>query len=75
MIELMSEIMCPSCGYRQVETMPTNACLFFYDCGGCGEKLKPLKGDCCVFCSYGTVPCPPIQETRANNANATCCGD
>ncbi|TGE15005.1 hypothetical protein E5J99_13940 [Hymenobacter elongatus] len=24
--------------------------------------LKPLAGDCCVYCSYGTVPCPPIQE-------------
>ncbi len=26
--------------------------------------LRPLKGDCCVFCSYGDVPCPPIQEGR-----------
>ncbi|MDG2339706.1 MAG: GDCCVxC domain-containing (seleno)protein [Paracoccaceae bacterium] len=24
--------------------------------------LQPLKGDCCVYCSFGTVPCPPIQE-------------
>ena len=24
--------------------------------------LKPMPGDGCVFCSYGTVPCPPIQE-------------
>jgi hypothetical protein len=30
-------------------------------CKGCGETLKPLPGDCCVFCSYGTVPCPPVQ--------------
>ncbi|MFZ0027756.1 MAG: GDCCVxC domain-containing (seleno)protein, partial [Pseudolabrys sp.] len=22
----------------------------------------PKDGDCCVFCSYGSVPCPPIQE-------------
>src|SRR6266508_2365705 len=21
--------------------------------------VKPKLGDCCVFCSYGTVPCPP----------------
>jgi hypothetical protein len=20
--------------------------------GGCGERLRPLAGDCCVFCSY-----------------------
>ena len=56
-----SEITCPQCGHREVETMPTNACQFFYDCRGCGDLLKPLSGDCCVFCSYGTVKCPPIQ--------------
>nr|WP_283817643.1 GDCCVxC domain-containing (seleno)protein [Bradyrhizobium diazoefficiens] len=22
----------------------------------------PKSGDCCVFCSYGTVPCPPKQS-------------
>ena len=26
--------------------------------------LKPKPGDCCVFCSYGTVPCPPIQAGK-----------
>ena len=37
---------------------------FFYECTGCGTKLKPKPGDCCVFCSYGSVPCPPIQAQR-----------
>src|SRR5712692_772613 len=58
---LLSIISCPQCGYRAEETMPTNACLFFYDCPACGEKLKPKLGDCCIFCSYGSVPCPPAQ--------------
>ena len=31
-----------------------DACRYFYTCGSCGERLKPKKGDCCVFCSYGT---------------------
>ena len=44
--------------------MPTDACLFFYACKGCGEELRPLKGDCCVFCSFGSAPCPPIQAAR-----------
>ena len=57
-----SVITCPHCGTAKVETMPTNACVAFYDCKGCGETLKPLPGSCCVFCSYGSVPCPPIQE-------------
>jgi hypothetical protein len=45
--------------------MPEDACQFFYDCNGCGAVLKALPGDCCVFCSYGTVPCPSIQVARA----------
>ena len=57
----LSVITCPACGHRNEETMPTNACLFFYDCVSCNARLKPQPGDCCVFCSYGSVPCPPIQ--------------
>lgn len=45
--------------------MPTEACQFFYECKGCGEVLKPLKGDCCVYCSYGDIKCPPVQEGNA----------
>lgn len=56
-----SIITCPNCAHRAKEVMPTNACLFFYDCSACGIRLKPKPGDCCVFCSYGSVPCPPIQ--------------
>jgi hypothetical protein len=58
---LRSVISCPRCGHRAEEIMPTNACLYFYDCPGCHARLKPTPGDCCVFCSYGSVPCPPIQ--------------
>jgi hypothetical protein len=63
-MQLQSTLTCPKCGHGSVETMPTDACQFFYDCKGCGERLKPLAGDCCVFCSYGSVPCPPIQENK-----------
>lgn len=62
MLERLSVITCPSCGRSEAETMPTNACLYFYDCKGCGVRLKPLPGHCCVFCSFGSVPCPPVQE-------------
>jgi hypothetical protein len=64
---LQSVITCPDCGAQHEETMPTDACQFFYECTGCGLLLKPKSGDCCVFCSYGTVACPPIQEEK------TCC--
>lgn len=62
---LESTITCPHCGHRQAETMPTDACQYFWDCPKCGQKLKPTQGDCCVFCSYGSVPCPPIQLDSA----------
>ena len=64
-IELNSTITCPECGHAQTEVMPTDACQWFYDCKGCKALLKPKPGDCCVYCSYGTVPCPPIQEGGA----------
>jgi mercuric transport protein len=58
---LQSTITCPNCGTARKETMPTDACRYFYECTGCGTRLKPKSGDCCVFCSYGSVPCPPMQ--------------
>jgi len=57
-----STITCPNCGTQKVDEMPTDACVFFHECTGCGILLKPKPGDCCVFCSYGSVPCPPIQK-------------
>ncbi len=53
--------------------MPTDACQFFYDCKGCGALLRPNTGDCCVYCSFGSLPCPPIQEARASGETAACC--
>lgn len=67
MTELTSVITCPDCGTSRAEEMPTDACQWFYECTGCQKLLKPQPGDCCVYCSYGTVPCPPIQDGK------TCC--
>ena len=58
---LRSTITCPACGAAREETMPTDACQYFYECTSCKTLLKPKAGDCCVFCSFGSVPCPPIQ--------------
>ena len=66
-VVLQSTINCPECGHSSEATMPTDACQWFYDCPSCGAVLKPKPGDCCVFCSYGTVACPPVQE------GASCC--
>lgn len=61
-IKLNSTITCPFCGDSSAETMPTDACRFYWECPGCGKIVKPKQEDCCVFCSYGNVPCPPVQR-------------
>ena len=63
---LMSIITCPHCGHAAIERMPTNVSQIFYNCRGCGARLKPKPGDCCVFCSYGSVPCPPVQAKQTD---------
>ena len=65
-IILKSVITCPECGHSKEETMPTDACQFFYECERCHTVIKPHQGDCCVYCSYGTVPCPPVQDERCS---------
>ena len=73
-VVLQSVLTCPGCGHQSQETMPEDACLFFYDCPNCGQRLKPKAGDCCVFCSYGTVKCPPIQLRSGCGEPASCSG-
>ena len=68
MVETVSILTCPACGATSEMTMPEDACIFYWDCPGCGELARPKPGDCCVFCSYGSVPCPPVQAARG------CCG-
>ncbi|NCA79342.1 MAG: hypothetical protein EOM76_04030 [Sphingobacteriia bacterium] len=62
-----SVITCPKHGFQKEETMLTDSCQFFYECKNCHTALKPKQGDCCVFCSYGSVKCPSIQK------NESCC--
>ena len=58
-------ITCPDCGTRARAIMPEDACQHFYRCTGCGQVLSPRDGDCCVFCSYSEVVCPPRQTSKA----------
>ncbi|MDJ0947352.1 MAG: GDCCVxC domain-containing (seleno)protein [Alphaproteobacteria bacterium] len=67
-VQIESTLSCPACGHRKTERMPTDACQYLYDCAGCGILLKPKEGDCCVFCSYGTAPCPPAQKHGRPNS-------
>ncbi|MFD1210920.1 GDCCVxC domain-containing (seleno)protein [Arthrobacter sp. GCM10027362] len=60
-VELSSVVSCPVCGQETTAQVPTDACQFFWVCPACKARLRPLEGACCVFCSYGTVPCPSRQ--------------
>ena len=62
MAAVRSTIACLACGHRESEIIPKDACQYFYQCKGCRVVLKPKKGDCCVFCSYGDVKCPSAQR-------------
>lgn len=66
-VVLDSVLTCPHCGRAKREQMPVDACLFFYECERCKTLLRPNPGDCCVFCSFGSVKCPPVQ------ARTECC--
>ncbi len=66
-IQLKSVFTCPECGHSKEEIMSQDSCQIFYECENCSTISKPKKGDCCVYCSYGTVNCPPIQ------ADEKCC--
>ncbi len=66
-VVLETHIVCPNCKVSTKEIMPLTSCQYFYKCKQCQEVIRPLGEDCCVYCSYADVPCPPIQEGK------TCC--
>jgi len=61
---LTSVLTCPHCGHARREVVPTDHCLFFYVCERCQATLTPHPGDCCVFCSFGSVRCPSARAAR-----------
>lgn len=65
---LEAVIVCPACHSRTRQQMPVDACIWFWECPACHVLARPLPGDCCVFCSYADVACPPRQ------AGERCCG-
>ncbi len=62
---MRSTLTCPYCRFRKDEDMPEDACQVFYNCSSCQKRIRPKPGDCCVFCSYGSVKCPSKQPDRS----------
>ncbi|HEU5366957.1 MAG TPA: GDCCVxC domain-containing (seleno)protein [Ktedonobacterales bacterium] len=69
-MQTVATIHCPHCAFEQAETMPLDACQIVYRCPACGQTLHPKPGDCCVFCSYGSSPCPPKKQEQAGKSAA-----
>ena len=82
MVITVSAITCPKCGHRATEKMPTDACQFFDDCKGCGERLKPKPGDssCVLLSRLGSVPADAsrrllrLTTIRLSPSCPSCCG-
>jgi hypothetical protein len=55
---LESVLVCPVCGFAKRETMPLTPANSSTSALA-ATVLRPKTGDCCVFCSYGSVKCPP----------------
>ncbi len=64
-IQLKLEITCLNCEHKKVEEMPTESCQFFYECENFKKVLRPNDGDCCVYCSFGSVKCSSIQKKES----------
>lgn len=60
-VVLESSLSCPHCGHATLEKMPLDTCRFFHECVRCHALMRPKVGDCCVFCSFGSVKCPSVQ--------------
>lgn len=49
---VQSVITCPKCGTAKLETMPTDACRYFYEYTGCGasEPYPPIQVEAAARC-------------------------
>ncbi len=61
-MELTSIVTCPKCNYKSKETMPITYCQILYHCKHCDKLSRHIKGNCCIYCSYGDTPCPSKQK-------------
>jgi hypothetical protein len=59
-----SVLTCPQCGFTKQETMPDGRLPVLLRVHELQGPDAPKPGECCVFCSYGTVACPPIQAAK-----------
>jgi hypothetical protein len=57
-------VTCPVCKTKVQETMVPETLKLIYHCPVCLTWLSPKKGAHCIYDSYGSVNCPPIQVKK-----------
>ena len=58
--QLQSALTCPHCGHHTTETMPTDACQYFYDCKGAGRCWSRFPATVAFFA--------PMAQFRAHQS-------
>jgi hypothetical protein len=62
-------VTCPVCKTQVQEHMVSETLKLIYHCPVCLTWLSPKKGDHCIYDSYGSANCPPIQVKKRRAAN------
>jgi hypothetical protein len=57
-------VTCPVCKTQVQENMVSETPPQIYHCPVCLTWLSPKKGDHCIYDSYGSINCPPIQVEK-----------
>jgi len=63
-LNLRSIVQCPHCHFKVTERMSTTQQVREWECPACHKRVQASPGACCIFCEYGTVPCPAVQQGR-----------
>lgn len=59
----MATLSCPKCKSKEDMNIPEGKCQLFYTCKACKQLIQAVNG-CCVFCDYGSEPCPKAAEHK-----------
>ena len=63
-METVSQVTCPECGHVATETMPTDACIYFYECTGCGNCCVEDAPDSCRCSSMNVIAVDRLPQIK-----------
>ena len=60
-------IVCPHCQHPSEETMRVRVVERTIRCSECSETIEAPADKHCVWCAYGDIPCPVVQNAGSCN--------